>query len=527
MRKTIFVLLLFVAFLLSGCSLEKEQNKILHIAMPYSDSIQNVTTNYYKQWLEQETGYQLEISFITENYTEEYLRLLFETENSDIDLVFFNTNSEVALQENIEQYGDKGLILRLNKLIDQGENYINRLFEEFKEYDIRQFISTKDGALYYMPSIHMSEVSKNSQILWLNQNWLKTLNLSIPQTTEDFYSVLYAFKHRDPNQNGKADELPLVGSGSNDSKQVINYIINAFIYNDPANARMGVKDGKVFFAPIMQEWREAILYLNKLYKDGLLSALNFNYTDWQLTQIASDPHDIVGGFMAHSITDVFTSSTQELIASFLHIPPLTSPYGGGYAVVNTPLPVAGGIILSSSKNQEAAFHFMDFMLSQEASLIGYYGEENIDWILGQNGDLDVLGQNAKIHIKNTLSAQQNKTFKGIGPSYLPSKYIDGVTWSGFSSDQKYMDARAAISYFPFMLDEYLKVLDFGSKSSKELQELRQGIEDYTDKSLVSFITGELDPNNDTVWEEYLLYFEELSLEKFIDEVQKSYEAVSK
>ena len=48
--------------------------------------------------------------------------------------------------------------------------------------------------------------------LWFNYDWLEKLGLEEPQTTEELYEVLKAFKTQDPNGNGKANEIPLTGS---------------------------------------------------------------------------------------------------------------------------------------------------------------------------------------------------------------------------------------------------------------------------------------------------------------------------
>lgn len=36
----------------------------------------------------------------------------------------------------------------------------------------------------------------------------------MPTTTTEFYNVLKAFKEKDPNGNGKADEIPPIGGSS-------------------------------------------------------------------------------------------------------------------------------------------------------------------------------------------------------------------------------------------------------------------------------------------------------------------------
>lgn len=48
--------------------------------------------------------------------------------------------------------------------------------------------------------------------MFVYKPWLDTLNLPIPETTEEFYQTLLAFKNDDPNGNGQKDEIPLIGN---------------------------------------------------------------------------------------------------------------------------------------------------------------------------------------------------------------------------------------------------------------------------------------------------------------------------
>ena len=46
--------------------------------------------------------------------------------------------------------------------------------------------------------------------LWINHEWLDTLGLEMPQTTEEYAEVLRAFKTEDPSANPAAGRGPTV-----------------------------------------------------------------------------------------------------------------------------------------------------------------------------------------------------------------------------------------------------------------------------------------------------------------------------
>ncbi len=120
----------------------------------------------------------------------------------------------------------------------------------------------------------------------------------MPQTTEEFRAVLRAFAEGDPNGNGVDDEVPVAGNFTINSQNICWFLMNSFVYTDPENIYMAVKNGKVYFAPGTDEWREGLRYCKSLYDEGLLSTSCFTFSDNQFTRLVNDPRDLVGGFTA-------------------------------------------------------------------------------------------------------------------------------------------------------------------------------------------------------------------------------------
>lgn len=516
-----FLVCVFV--LLTCCSPQKAQEReSIHIAMPYNAQIQDVDTNYYKLWLEKQTGLDIEIEFIPQDYTGEYLRLLFTSEDENhIDAVFFDSASGFPSMELVNEYGTKGYILPLNDYIHQDSN-LHEISDWFDGYNFLRVMSASDGNLYYVPALDTSAVNRNGQTLWLNASWMKALGLSIPQTTEDLTGVLTAFRDRDPNGNGIADEIPLTGSAESQAMLPFNFLINSFVYNDWVNSRMAIKDGSVFFAPVTEQWRQAMIYCRSMYEEELLP-VSFSFNREQLVRLANDPRDLIGGFTASGINEVLFQSSPEVTSRFTQILPLIGPGGVRFSVVSTSLPLPGGVITASCKDPEAAFFLMDTMLSEEASVIGRYGEQGTDWDYAEAGSISPSGAYATITVKNFIRNKlQNKTLLETGPFVTRNKYVDGVAWRGFQADHEYINVRGASSYRPYEPEEYISMILFDGEDAGELGEMRAQIGTYTQDMLRAFITGEADPEDDTVWECYIKKYESLGLDLVLEAIQKSY-----
>ena len=59
-----------------------------------------------------------------------------------------------------------------------------------------------DGNIYSFPGVYDPEFKSvlSSAKMWVKQSWLDELGLKEPQTTDDFYNMLKAFKEKDPNK---------------------------------------------------------------------------------------------------------------------------------------------------------------------------------------------------------------------------------------------------------------------------------------------------------------------------------------
>jgi len=483
------------------------------ISIPYSEFIRNIDTNYYKLWLEEQTGLSIRFNIIYETPTADYLRSMFASGYVESDALFslFDDGDWDEWNSVIQEFGEKGYILPLNGFIDQSV-HLSAILDSFTDYDLRSAMTSDDGSIYYMPGFDPSTFERHYQVLWLNQRWLSALNLHVPQTTDDLRSVLQAFKDGDPNGNGVTDEIPLAGSNDVSGEQIYNAIINAFIYNDPDNSRLLVENGEVLFAPVTDRWREAMMYLNDLYSDGLIDP--FNYEHSILVGIANSPWDVLGGFASRSVSDILFQSNPELINAFLHIAPLVGPDGTRNATVRTPLPKPAGVVTSNSRNPEAVFMLLDLMLSEEAFLIGRFGEENIDWVRANVTDRDFYGNPASIRVINHLGNRvQNKHLGELGPFFAYPTFADGVTFSAFDIRHEYVNARAYRLYEQFKPNEFISPVIFHGRS--DIPPLRRSIDAYTEESIRAFITGVADPFDDAAWEAHLQRYRELGVDRFI------------
>ncbi len=487
-RQGIFTVFLICAMFLCACSGLRSappENK-LHIALPAIDGMEDVQNNYYKNWLSLQTGIELELELIPPEYMPKYLRMLFTSENeSNIDLVFLNGDyiSASALAE----YGRTGCIQAIDELLQRPNSQLTRAVQEFP--NLQKGMAAPNGHYYFMPNISYSEVFETSQVLWLNQEWLESCNLTLPKTTEEFETMLRAFKERDPNGNGIADEQPLAGTMDTHAQNIIYFVMNAFVYTDPDSAFLNVTNGKVSFAPASEEWREGLKYLHHLHSNGLLPKSCLTFSKEQSSRMINDPRNITGGFAAGNSSDVLATNSPMLLNRYRFVPPLLGPQSAQYATVRTNKPQPGGIITKYCDNKEAALTLMDFMLSPQAGEIASNADKSVNW------------NNAQ-----------------LGPYIGYPAFGNAVDFHGDTNGLLSQNAKAAMAYQVYQPAEYAH--DF--TLPPEMDEIRSEVSFFAELQAAKFVSGIQDIYSDADWAEYLAQLDSMGLKQFLQAAQTAY-----
>ncbi|WP_151735516.1 extracellular solute-binding protein ['Paenibacillus yunnanensis' Narsing Rao et al. 2020] len=101
------------------------------------------------------------------------------------------------------------------------------------------------------------------------QDWLEKVGLKTPETVDDFYNMLKAFKEQDPDGNGKDDTYGMVlvkwtggwASGFDTMKLWFG-----------APNKWGIQDGKLVPEHEYPEYLEALKFMKKLYDEKLINS---------------------------------------------------------------------------------------------------------------------------------------------------------------------------------------------------------------------------------------------------------------
>ncbi|MGM0882171.1 MAG: ABC transporter substrate-binding protein [Bacillota bacterium] len=424
-------------------------------------------------------------------------------------------------------YGKQGVFLPLNDLIEKYAPNIKAMMEK-KSY-FKDAITATDGNIYALPRLNECYHCTFSQKFWMNKEWLDKVGLPVPTTTDELYTVLKAFKEKDPNGNGKADEIPLTGAPN---KTVWNgnidaYLMNSFIYNDNGKY-LTLNDGKVDFAANKEGWKQGLIYMNKLYKEGLIDPASFTQNDQAIGQLGNREGDELVGSITTALVSYLVNPYDDKLTRHKHwviVPPLKGPEGVQLAGASQGIGDFQFAITNKATEaqQIAAIKIADYAFSEEGALLSEWGtDEGKGWELAQPSEKNIDGKPAKYSTANLPEQDpdliRNDSWSQMGPKDLTKEFRDlfAVGQDPLTSDgYETRLAQATNAYAPYSPKEiYPSGVFIRPEDTDAAAQLTTSIQDYVTTNMAQFIIGSKDIQKD--WDAYVKGFDGLNLAKYIE-----------
>ncbi len=278
------------------------------------------------------------------------------------DMIWRDDTSAITDEET---YGPQGIFLDMTDLIEQYAPNIKALLES--RPDVKAAITSMDGKIYGLPYVFETATTQG-HTGFFDSRWMQNVGITkVPETTDELYEMLKAFKEQDANGNGdKNDEIPFSCVGLTTTMR--DLLIPAFT-GVPDGLSFNVVDGEVVYAPAMEEYKEFLTYARKLYEEGLLDPEFATQTaqQWQ-AKMKSDMCGIYSG--SPTGLDPATTTTKQL-----SLPPLTSATNDK-KILKQPINLYPGraFITDQCADPVAAIRLLDmFYATPENAVEGFCG----------------------------------------------------------------------------------------------------------------------------------------------------------
>jgi putative aldouronate transport system substrate-binding protein len=445
---------------------------------------------------------------------------------------------EALSREQILSYGANGAFIPLNKYLNDPSKAPNfAKVPEPDKTDMFQASISADGNIYSLPRWEAELWNLTPHRIYLNKAWLDKLGLPVPKTTDDLRNVLLAFRDRDPNGNGKKDEIGIYGwFGGGYGENIIAALINSFIFYNQNNLALDPSGNRVTAPFIDPAFRKALVYLNGLYKDGVLAASLFTDNQQQFRATLNVNPGVVGLTSAGSFSNWSSYVTNENFKGMTVIEPLTGPDGVSYTPYTGYVPTQVGFITSKCKNPDLAFRFLDSFFDPHVSLTARYGEEGVDWSqrpedLKKTSNVYVeMGLYPSLSIVEMSSIWSNPSsqfWRNVNPRWSP---IEESLRKGdilIPYDPSLPQVPAWIANYQYYRNRHpekiLPVLRYSMDDVVKNAEAITNVNEYVRQAIAEFVTGIRDINNNAAWNTYLQELNNMGLPQWLSSSQATYD----
>ena len=244
--------------------------------------------------------------------------------------------------------------------------------------ELKKCISNDKGEMMAIPALNITAGGINE--MWIRQDWLDNLGLEVPRTWDELAAVAEAFVTQDPDGNGEADTIGILGPGNTDHMNAIGgnqFGLDPLFSSFQSYPQYWLQDedGTVKYGSIQPETRTALEKIQKLYTDKLIDTEMLVRNNCQEAILSGKVGIFFGPWwIGYTVSDATLAGEADWRAYFT---PLSED---GKYYTHMPDPTSTYVVVSKScKNPEAAIKIINYLIA--------YGK---DWVAdGTSAKLEV------------------------------------------------------------------------------------------------------------------------------------------
>lgn len=348
---------------------EKVKQKIL-INMDSSYEILNddIAGMYLFDLLEEKTNVNFDFEKLTTDQWTERLNLTFASNELPDIIIGGIINNDIITYANAKQ------IIPLNDMLEKyAPDYMNCL-DQFPE---KAKLYAPDGNMYgFAGTITGGYAEIPGSRAFINVKWLENLDLEKPQTYEEFYNTLVAFRDEDPDGNGENDTVPL--SGFRDGYAVDPFVAGplGISFGWAQKDKWQVIDEQLVYVAEHPNYERYLENMNKLYSEKLLD--QEYYTQNEAQMVAKGANMLIGACTAAAPFVVTKSTDPAIYEQYDVIGPMTSDIFSDKLWYGQNINNLSIFITSANQNPEISVRYFNELYTEEGCELSV-GPEAATW----------------------------------------------------------------------------------------------------------------------------------------------------
>lgn len=460
------LLLLAISLVLSGCSSDsgndsspKQIPETICFGHWDMDLMQNSKrSDGLTKYLEKKFGFTASAqSFNWSNYKQQYRVLAATEELPDVFTTVLLSSNDASDNAFFNKLVENQMIQRIPDDLSAYPN-LQKLLQDFES------LRHTDGHHYAIPHPLFDEaiLSSSDAAMLVRRDWMNTLGLTDPQSSDDFIEITTAFAKQDPDGNGIDDTI---GYNVNALSALGKWVILGIA--PECNTYSWVKDTDGVYRPAWctEDFKKVVTFYRKLYSSGGLDP------EFYAKNSAAVLDDFCSGRLGALEYKATAASIQEVEKMWNEkndrpfsdcvdvLPIFPAPDGKRYCNSSGSFWSETYINANVSKEQlDIILSLLDYLLSPEGIDLCRYGIEGTDYIKEKDGS-----------IRSLLSETSNCQKAGLMekyPSWMLWSYLGSYGWcrSDFENTEE--------TYFLYGKPSVLlaeKALDFCENNTIQLE----------------------------------------------------------
>ena len=382
---------------------------------------------------------------------------------------------------------EAGVIIDLRELIDNYAPDLKARLEQLEQDhpDWMKGLTMPDGAIAALPAFNSLQYN---DLMWINTKWLDTLRLKKPTTADELTEVLRAFKTRDPNGNGKADEIPLTFI----SMWELRFLGHAFGIIDNDYYITLQDDGQVASGLATEQNRAFLTWLHLLWEEKLLDHDGFIQTE-AMRRITDDSKPIpYGMMMGDTPLSVVPPKHMDMYET---LEPLKYDGKQVYRDLTGELVRGTFAITGACKEPERIMDWVNYLYTDEGARLAIYGQEGEEYRLNERGLWEwIETDGTKLQddiLPNHTIGFSGSQIPGTGAEDFRMRFAD-------DSRRRIEDLNAGMKKYSRLPYPYVMLSD---ADAAELARIQADVMGYAEQAMACFVTGDLELN-DANWQTF-------------------------
>lgn len=413
--------------------------------------------------------------------------------------------------QDLMMYGEQGIFIPLNDLIDKYAPNIKRIFAE--DPDLERGLTMPDGNIYSLPRIFDPAFTSvlAGWKFWINQDFLDALGMDEPETLDELYVFLKGVKENDLNGNGIDDEIPL---GVRGDGVLFDILKGSFGLGNKGTAHQHVdldpETNELRFIPTTEEYRALLEYVHKLYSEGLITQDIYTVSS---AEVAARAQDGVYGLML--TTNPITAYDQQ---QYIGLQTLEGPFGHKlYSNVKPSLVDVGAFVITDkNKHPEATMRWIDHFYGDDGAKLFFMGIEGITFEVMEDGSVeftDLINNNP-----------DGMSFTQAVSTYIPYRngaYPSIVKEAFFKGSEGHPTSVEAAAKFSADFPEVIwSPFSYTLEEMDIMSSIGTDIDTYVKEMRAKFMLGQVPLSE---WDNYVRTIERMGLDWYMETYQAAYD----